>query len=716
MHPVTEAERETRYRRHYAIYNRVLVSPLAEGINQPGEVLGVSPVFPANKRGIVAAKPSLQRIFGYDPFLGATINADLDSPVPDATIQLDLGRVPNNLSPFMGLTGPAWDWSDFEGAGALRALFDTGIYISLETQLVSKDARFVVPLPPRYQGTGPKAMSAGATGIDPAWPPHIAKDVALLIIVSDGTAITVPTPAGFVQFPNSPVSAGTAGLSDSVRLAVYWCRATSNAMARPHIDQAGNHIVAQIVTYRGCIETGNPFDVNPVAEVQGTSSVTVQFPSITALSVNNQLIHIVGGATDTTADQLSAWRMGTRASTGGRTITERTDSWTNVGNGGGFGLADSGSGVLQGPTDGGYALLATASKQARLSILLRPPLPHSVFDTRENVPWRPFYVGRIDRADPAAGGGSVLDLKCRDMYADVLDAQIRPPPGESSIVINTETQTEGGNIEALLTTLFNSWDNPGLGHKFAVIGEPGMDVPPYRQQPMSALMAMREAGLQNGWDLRPRFGTAPYGEDVSVLTYYQPYRGLEAPASETLDLYPDEYFEVPSIGLSRDEVRNMWRVTPSDPPRTPVEVEDFNSIIKYGPRWASISEDATSLVRTPEQAQALGNALLSDTKSPKVMAEIVTRFWPWVEVNDPVSLQSNAVHLDRAMTLAISGYGHTLLPNGDGKTTLRTRDNAAAANREWRKASRAPKMHYVSADLPSGTAAPGARWTKTGVT
>ena len=714
MHPVTEAERETRYRSHFGIYVRTLISTLAEGINISGEVLGTGYSFPANHRGIVATKPSLQRIFGYDPFLSASINADLDSPVPDATIQLDLGRVPNNLSPFMGLSGPAWDWSAFEGTGALRALLDTGIYLSLETQLVSKDPRFVVPLQPRYQAQGPKAMSAGATGIDPAWPPHIAKDVALLIIVSDGTAITVPTPAGFVQFPNSPVSAGTAGLSDSVRLAVYWCRATSNAMAKPHIDQAGNHIIAQIVTYRGCIETGNPFDVNPVAEVQGTSSTTVQFPSITALSVNNQLVHIVGGATDTTTDQLSAWRMGTRASTGGQPITERVDSWTNVGNGGGFGLANSGSGVLQGATNGGYALLATASKQARLSILLRPPLPHSVFDTRENVPWRPFFVGRIDRVDPAADNGTVLDLKCRDMYADVLDGQIRPAAGKSSVLINTETQTEGGNIEALLTTLFNSWDNPGLGHKFAVIGEPGMDVLSYSQSPMSALLAMRERGLQNGWDLRPRFGTAPYGEDVSVLTYYEPPRGLEADASDTIDLYPDDYFQIPSIGLSRDEVRNMWRVTPSDPPRTPVEVEDLNSIIKYGPRWASISQDATSLVRTPAQAQALADALLSDTKSPKVMAEIVTRFFPWVEINDPVSLQSNTVHLDRAMVLAVSGFTHTITRDGDGKTVLRTRDNAAAANREWRLASRTQKRTFVSDEPPSGTAEPGSLWIRTG--
>lgn len=323
----------------------------------------------------------------------------------------------------------------------------------------------------------------------------------------------------------------------------------------------------------------------------------------------------------------------------------------------------------------------------------------------ESYPFRPIFVGRIDAADPTVGE-DVLELQCRDVFADVLDTWIEPS-------LEGWTTTDGMADEVLLELLSiadasGNVTSGGLSDTpFGVIGSVPLLIPSFPVGGISTLLLMRETGLQSGWDLRGRFGTPPFGPDRYVLTYYPPDRALSGAPSI---LGPNRYLGIRRMPKSRDEVRNVVEVTPSDPPRTPIKLLDEVSIAKYSRRYLGVSEDVSSHIQTPDQTLALGRAILSDTKEPKIMAEIETRFLPFVEINDFYILDANNVHHDEDLPLAISGFTHTLTEDGDGTTTLRTRDLPAAANSEWRRGE--AKKQYISTEPPTGMAARGARWSR----
>lgn len=129
--------------------------------------------------------------------------------------------------------------------------------------------------PPTPQATGPVVSGVGAITVP--WPTHEADDVALLFVETANEAVSLSTPAGFVAVTNSPQGTGTAGGETATRLSVFWCRATSAAMSSPVVADSGNHQLAVICTYRGCIASGNPWDVT-AGDVAAAASSTATIP------------------------------------------------------------------------------------------------------------------------------------------------------------------------------------------------------------------------------------------------------------------------------------------------------------------------------------------------------------------------------------------------------------------------------------------------------
>src|SRR6478736_5105533 len=110
---------------------------------------------------------------------------------------------------------------------------------------------------PQYKATGAVQQSTGQLTVP--WPVgHATDEVALLVVETAGEAVTLSTPAGFVAVTNSPQSTVTAGQDGATRLSVFWCRATSGAMVSPVVADSGNRQTAFIMTFTGCILTGNP--------------------------------------------------------------------------------------------------------------------------------------------------------------------------------------------------------------------------------------------------------------------------------------------------------------------------------------------------------------------------------------------------------------------------------------------------------------------------
>lgn len=130
---------------------------------------------------------------------------------------------------------------------------------------------------PVYQAVGTGVgWATGNQAI--AWPTHAVDDVAFLFVEScGGSTISLNTANGFVLVGNyNDGGAGTAG----TQISVYWCRATSTSMSSPIVANSTDHAFGVITTYRGCIGTGNPWDVFS----GNTSTGTLALYSITAIT------------------------------------------------------------------------------------------------------------------------------------------------------------------------------------------------------------------------------------------------------------------------------------------------------------------------------------------------------------------------------------------------------------------------------------------------
>jgi hypothetical protein len=152
---------------------------------------------------------------------------------------------------------------------------------------------------PKIVGRG--AAATGTGDIVPAVPDHQQWDVLVLICQSlNGEAVSMPT--GWTQAADSPQNA------TACRLTVGYRRATSrgyNTISAPTVTDSGNHTMAQIVCIRGCVRSGDPFDVT--AGSTAASSTSVSVPGDTTTVPNTLVLAIVANATDTATLQASAW-------------------------------------------------------------------------------------------------------------------------------------------------------------------------------------------------------------------------------------------------------------------------------------------------------------------------------------------------------------------------------------------------------------------------
>jgi len=214
---------------------------------------------------------------------------------------------------------------------------------------------------PVFQAAG--AAVSGTGSVSPAWPAQAINDVALLFVESTGgQPATLSTPAGFVAVANSPQATGTT--TNGTQITVFWARATSSSMAAPTVADPGDHVYAQIITYRGVVNTGNPWDVTG-GGVKAAASTSVTVSGVTT-TVPDTLI--VQGVTRDTSSAAAAFSAETNAVLTG--IAERSDAGTVSGNGGGFAVWD-GVMAAAGAT-GNTTATVTSSVNAFLTIALNP--------------------------------------------------------------------------------------------------------------------------------------------------------------------------------------------------------------------------------------------------------------------------------------------------------------------------------------------------------
>jgi hypothetical protein len=216
---------------------------------------------------------------------------------------------------------------------------------------------------PVFQALG--TAQGGVSTITVSWPVgHAVDDVALLLVESANEAVSLSTPSGFVEITGSPQGTGVAADVAATRITAYWCRATSTTMPDAVVADAGDHVIGRILTFRGCIGTGNPWDVT-AGSVQASAVTGITNPSVTTTIGNTLIVLIATNCTDTSTGQYINWTNANLSS-----VTLQCNLGSISGNGGGIGVA-TGIMVQPGATGTSTSTLSTASAQGLLTIALK---------------------------------------------------------------------------------------------------------------------------------------------------------------------------------------------------------------------------------------------------------------------------------------------------------------------------------------------------------
>lgn len=231
---------------------------------------------------------------------------------------------------------------------------------------------------PSYQAQGTAKNGTGSA--TPTWPVHQINDIALLFVETRSSdTVTLSTPAGFLPVTSSPQATGSVGGflgSNGTRLSIFWARATSSNMTSPVIADPGNHIFAQILTYRGVVTSGNPWDIT-VGGVKTTASDSLSVTGVTTTLSDTLIVQAASRDTDSASAAFSA-----QTNANLTNITERIDTGTTSGDGGGIGVWD-GEKTISGMTGNtsvsvapsGLFLLPRYALNAFITIALKPDIP-----------------------------------------------------------------------------------------------------------------------------------------------------------------------------------------------------------------------------------------------------------------------------------------------------------------------------------------------------
>lgn len=216
-------------------------------------------------------------------------------------------------------------------------------------------------LMPAFQAVGSLVAEADDS-IVVAWPTHEANDIGLLFIESNGeNNAGVTDPAGWEHVTGSP----ELGLEGTTILAVLWKRAASAAEGNvtAGVASGATHMQGIILTFRGCAESGNPWDA--VTFGTDTASTTRTFDAATTTAFNT-LVVLAG----TRSDDAAGAGFSAFANANLTNISERFDDGTALAGGGGIGIATGE--FRQNGSTGAATATVTSSAGATMTLALKP--------------------------------------------------------------------------------------------------------------------------------------------------------------------------------------------------------------------------------------------------------------------------------------------------------------------------------------------------------
>jgi hypothetical protein len=219
---------------------------------------------------------------------------------------------------------------------------------------------------PVFQAAG--TAQSGINALTVAWPSHLTNDIGILVIETggEGTTLSITAPTGWAAITGSPVTDVTT--TSGSKLQVWWKRAASAAETSVTVPDSGDHQVARIYTFRGCITTGDPWDVATTGN-KTTASTTATVPSLTT-AVQDTLVVAIIGRPD---DSASTTHFGTLTNANLTGIASAGEAGTQSGHGGGF-VLEYGAFLGPGSTGTSTATKTASTTDTYMALALRAPL------------------------------------------------------------------------------------------------------------------------------------------------------------------------------------------------------------------------------------------------------------------------------------------------------------------------------------------------------
>jgi hypothetical protein len=179
----------------------------------------------------------------------------------------------------------------------------------------------------RWQATGTIAGTAGAS-TTVAWPTHLTDDIGVLIIETANEDATISSPSGWTQFSVSPQSSTGATSANPTRMTAFWKRATSGAESNVVTASSTNHSAGVIITFRGCITSGDPVQAIQ-GETDEAASVGVSITGVTTTEDDCEVLYVA-----VTGRDIASARYTSETNASLTSLTERHDAGSSAGNGG----------------------------------------------------------------------------------------------------------------------------------------------------------------------------------------------------------------------------------------------------------------------------------------------------------------------------------------------------------------------------------------------
>lgn len=215
---------------------------------------------------------------------------------------------------------------------------------------------------PTVVGVGTVSASTGdaTPGLPSGW---AANDIHLMVVEQSPVNNFGAAPSGWVLVTNCQQKPGSLATDGNIQ--VFWRRAVAGDPDPATMVDTINHTSARIIGVRGCVTTGNPWDVTNGGTEAAGLNVTITGNTTT---VNDCLIVIFGG---TGIDQDSTIEWSLFVNTDLANLTERMDNYNSQGNGGGFACA-TGQKATAGAYGNTTAAIVNSDTKAWCTIALKP--------------------------------------------------------------------------------------------------------------------------------------------------------------------------------------------------------------------------------------------------------------------------------------------------------------------------------------------------------